>query len=68
MELVYIIIVIVVIFIALIIGISFFVRYKKRQRLSNIAQPIPVNQPLMNPGYNQPYPQVVQPNYPPQTI
>ena len=65
---VFIIILIVVIFIALIIGIFFFIRYKKRQQLSYIAPPIPVNQPLMNPGYNQPYPQVVQPNYPPQTI
>ena len=63
--------VLVVLFIAIIVGVIFFVRYRKRQAVVNNPPPV-VTQPVPQPyGYNPPiatYAQPGQPTYPPQTL
>ena len=68
-----------ILFIAIIAGIAFFFRYKRRQQLATHNQPIQVTQPMVvtqpqpNPGYNYnpnmgTYAPPAQPTYPPPTM
>ena len=68
-----------ILFIAIVAGIAFFFRYKKRQQLATYNQPIQVTQPMVvaqpqpNPGYDYnpnmgTYAPPAQPTYPPPTM
>ena len=68
-----------ILFIAIVAGIVFFFRYKKRQQLAAYNQPIQVTQPMVvaqpqpNPGYDYnpnmgTYAPPAQPTYPPPTM
>ena len=68
-----------ILFIAIVAGIVFFFRYKRRQQLATYNQPIQVTQPMVvaqpqpNPGYDYnpnmgTYAPPAQPTYPPPTM